>query len=398
VVSFVTDFAVLSHILPPSPSGQAVVLCRLLKDLPPERYCLISLGSNTDERQEAATVRLPGAYHRLRPGCQLPTIDILNVGAIIAPLNAACEISRRAKQIEEVLVGERCRLVVACSGDLYDLPAAHRACAGLGLELIPYIFDDYLWQWTGHSRSVARRMEPAAMKYARCVIVPNEFLAEEYRRRYGVSCVVVHNPAVMHDPDELDGSACGSVGGINIVYTGAVYHAHFDAFRNLIAAVESLGRKDLKLHIYTAQPESELRQKGIAGSAVVYHQHIPHDEVHAVLRNADILFLPLAFRSPIPEVIRTSSPGKMAEYFFAGRPVFVHAPADSYVSWYCRLNKCGEVADKEDPAILAEALLRLISDAGLRKEYGRNALTAAERDFSIPEARRAFHEALGIRE
>ena len=34
--------AIVSHVLPPSPSGQAVVLYRLLEGMPPDRYCLIS--------------------------------------------------------------------------------------------------------------------------------------------------------------------------------------------------------------------------------------------------------------------------------------------------------------------------------------------------------------------
>jgi hypothetical protein len=47
---------------------------------------------------------------------------------------------------------------------------------------------------------------------------------------------------------------------------------------------------------------------------VVRHPHIPQSRVAAILRQADVLFLPLAFRSPIQEVIRTSAPGKMGEY------------------------------------------------------------------------------------
>ena len=44
-------FAVLSHILPPSPSGQAVALGRILRDLRPEYYCLISKNGSQEKRK-----------------------------------------------------------------------------------------------------------------------------------------------------------------------------------------------------------------------------------------------------------------------------------------------------------------------------------------------------------
>ena len=40
---------------------------------------------------------------------------------------------------------------------------------------------------------------------------------------------------------------------LKIVYTGAIYEAHFTAFHNLIAAIEKTGIPNLKLHIYTPQ-------------------------------------------------------------------------------------------------------------------------------------------------
>jgi hypothetical protein len=49
-----------------------------------------------------------------------------------------------------------------------------------------------------------------------------------------------------------------------------------------------------------------------------------------------VLFLPLAFESPIPEVINTSSPEKTGG--ISGRwPAYSgDAPADSFLSWYFR--------------------------------------------------------------
>lgn len=233
------------------------------------------------------------------------------------------------------------------------------------------------------------------MKRAKAVIVPNEYLRDAYAKRYGVRTTVVRNPCPMPDLAALDGAVrVFPPDGIDIVYTGAVYHAHDDAFRNLVAAIRILGRPDIRLHLYTAQTAEEIGRIGIAGPMVVHHLHIPPSDVPAVLRQADILFLPLGFDTPIPEVIRTSAPGKMGEYLSVGRPILVHAPGDSFVSWYFRENRCGLVVDRSDPYLLSASIERIVADRELRAGLGARARSAAERDFEVGAVGSHFAEAL----
>lgn len=384
---------VVSHTIPPSHSGQAVALYQLLSGLPAGRYCLLS-GRQVKNARNAATEELPGAYHRLKLSRALPIVDFPGVRTVGLLLSSAW-IKLRARQIERVLQEEGCRLAVACTGDLYNLPAAYLACSRLRIDLIPYMFDDYAYQWTGARRTMARLLEPLIVKYACRLIVPNEFLRDEYRRRYGVESAVVHNPVEFFDLEELDGAKRYlDQKFFNIVFTGAVYHANFDAFRNLIAALGRLDRADLKLHIYSAQNPATLKKNGISGRMVVFHQHIHRKDVPYVLRQADMLFLPLAFRSAIQEVIRTSAPGKMGEYLASGSPVLVHAPEDSFVSWYFRANRCGSVVSRDDSGLLAMELERLMGLPDARAEFGKLARKAAERDFSLEKNRELFGELL----
>jgi hypothetical protein len=60
--------AVLSHILPPSPSGQAVMLYRLLRDWDPKDYCLISRQNYGEMTKEFDLLPgLPAQYCHLKP-------------------------------------------------------------------------------------------------------------------------------------------------------------------------------------------------------------------------------------------------------------------------------------------------------------------------------------------
>ena len=358
--------AILSHILPPSPSGQATVLYRLLSTWSAHRYCLISRENYDDIRNDsAATEKLPARYYHLKPVLQLPILTVFKLCRLGAVVSILWEIYGRARQVKKVIQKENCELLIGCTGDLYDLPAGCLAARWARIPFLSYIFDDYTYQWTGLYLTIARHLEPVILKRSRVVIVTNEHMKKEYVRRYGLRSAIIHNPCPLPDLADLDrAEKVFNTEGINIVYTGAVYHAHYDAFHNLIAAIERLGRADIKLHLYTAQPEWELKRNSISGNMVVYHPHMNNSEVPRVLRQAHLLFLPLAFDSPIPEVIKTSAPGKTGEYLSVGKPILVHAPLDTFVSWYFTTNYCGVVVDKNDSRLLSEEINRIICNEG----------------------------------
>ncbi len=364
-----------------------MVIQRLFSGLPEGSLTLVS---RTDYADSAAGFtgppRLRGDYRHLR-SVPRGRFRIPLPPTARAMLDAIREIRSRALQVGRLLHSERADVLVACSGDLYDLPAAELACRRTGIPFIAWMFDDYLFQWTGPASSVARRFEPRVVRAAAALVVPNSAARDAYLARYGVRATVIGNPCERSDLVALDAAPMRfPPGESSIVYAGSVYHAQLDAFRNLLEAIRMLGRPGVKLHIFTSQSPDDLARGGVSGPEVVHHAHIPPGEVSGILRKADILFLPLAFRSAIPEVIRTSAPGKMGEYLSVGRPVLVHAPEDAFVSRYFRENGCGAVVDRDDPAALATELRRLLDgDGTIALEAA--ALAAAARDFGISEMR-----------
>lgn len=405
-----TKLAVVSSVLPPSPYGQAMILNRVLRDLRPEDYCLLSsedydpysyLQTSLARGTLNSSPRLPARYYRLPPEpLRLQRIlGRLRLEETRESLNEAQIILRRARSIARIIAREECGAILACSGDAFDLPAAYLASQWARVPFYAYLFDDYLKQWEhpAYHRPSVRRAEPLALRGAAGVIVPNEFLRDEYRRRYQVEPVIVRNASEARETeDEAPLAWPVDDGEIKVVYTGAIYHAHYDAFRNLIEAIEKIDGLDIKLHLYTAQSREELEREGIVGPVVV-HKHVTPTDVSTIQRRSDILFLPLAFHSTIPEVVRTSSPGKMGEYLASGRPILTHAPADSFVSWYFREHECGVVVDKDDPAELSLALQRIAEDDGLRQEIVRRARERAQTDFSLEAARATFLKLLHAR-
>jgi glycosyltransferase involved in cell wall biosynthesis len=370
-----------------------MVLSHLLRGLSPEQYCLLShVTYHIPGDVENASATLPARRHDIRPRVRLGQLSgLVPRGAgpatetMLHFLQCAVGIARTARR-------ERATGILACSGDPFNLPSAYLASRLLRLPLYAYIFDDYQGQWHDNPhRTFATRTEPWFIRGAEKVIVPNEFLAETYRQRYNAECAVIRNASEAADnlPTE-EAPWPEREGEIAVTYTGAVYHAHYDAFRNLIEAIVASERPGLKLHLYTAWPMSTLERQNIRGP-IVRHPHLPDDEITAVQRHADILFLPLGFDTPyLPELIRTSSPGKMGEYLASGRPVLVHAPADSFIASYFKKHRCGLVVDQNDPQALEDAIDHLIESAPLRRRLVNNALERAQADFSLANARATF--------
>ncbi len=394
--------AVVSHILPPSWSAQAVILQRLLRKWAPDEYCLISSENyiGNDPYGNSATDRLPGTYHHLPSEFYLKLFHkshgLTNAGVRFVDLFLGC--FQRARNIATLLKNQRCSAVLGCTGgNGMDIPAAFLAARSLKLPYYVYAFDDYAYQWTNRvSRAFAQIWDGIALKNSRCVIVPNEFLARDYRVRYGIEPRILR-----HACDSRPHDAKATVRWptddreIRIVYTGAVYEANFEAFRNLVAALKMLPIGKCKLYLYTAQPPEVLDRGGIDGP-VVYKGHVTNREILEVQAGADILFLPLAFDSPYPKIINTSLPGKMPEYLASGRPILVHAPSDSFLSWYFRSHNCGLVVDEPSPGKLAETILKACSDESLISEVVSKALEAFSSDFNLSEIQRQFREVFGI--
>lgn len=387
-------FAIVTQVAPPQPSGQSVLLDRLLRNASADSYCLIYSGD-----EDLGDGALPARTHHIRPLMRFRFPDIRYFSWLTIMFNAFVGIVHRVVRIVQLARSENCGILIGCSGDLLNLPATWLASRWMGIPFVVYILDDYIYQWTGYRRNIAAFFERRFIGDASRVIVLNEFVQQDYADRYGIAPIVLHNPVSLPDLEAIDRAEAPVEGAaINIVYTGSIYHAHFDAFRNLIAVLGRLEDRAINLHIYTSQPFEWLRSHGIEGARVHYHEHISQNEVIAVLRWADILFLPLALHSTIPEVIRSSAPFKTSEYLAIGRPILVHVPPGCFLSWYFRKYNCGAVVDCDDADVLAATLCKLVAEVELRQALSANARNRAKVDFNLEVIRPAFFEILdGVR-
>jgi glycosyltransferase involved in cell wall biosynthesis len=333
-----------------------------------------------------------GARYVRLPRVELPAFldRVPGFRHVRARLPKGDPVAKRARQLRSLFEGDRPQVCIGCTASPIDLPAAYLASRACGIPFIAYLFDDPVLQWADpQRRQAAGEWERQWAPRAAAVIVPNEVLAEDFGRRAGVSVSIVRNPAA----DEAfapDTSPLPFGDPVRLVYTGAVYHAQLDAILNLNVALQKIGFR-AELDVYTGQNPSVL--SGADPNFVHTRGHVEGTEVFRLQQAADILFLPLGFATGVPEIIRSAAPGKTAEYLASGRPILVHAPADSFVTRFFREHDCGVVVDTPEPNRLVSAVTSLRDDARLRSRVVANAQRAAV-GFSAKEARRAFLDVL----
>ena len=390
-------FALVSNVLPPSESAHAAIIHRLLRDLDPETYCLLSSTDYTKNNGPNYSGRLPGKYYHLPPSFQFRRGYRFGLRSLRERLNLAIGVVHRSRAISRILKRESCDTVIVCTGgrEILDCPAAYLASRFTGARYYAYLLDQYSHMVSYLlGNSFLQQFESRILKGATGVIVPNEFLRDDLRRRFDVEAVVIHNMCDLEPYERAPENESNENCETQIVYTGGVGPLHYEAFRNLLAAIELLERKDIRLHLYTPQRRESVEEVGIAGSNVVFHEHHPVSAMPRIQQRADILFLALSINSYHPEIVRTAMPGKMGEYLASGRPILVHGPADSFITSYFRHHECGLVVDENDPAQLARAIDSLLNDADLRKTLGARARDRAWTDFDLVKEKARFTELL----
>jgi len=223
--------------------------------------------------------------------------------------------------------------------------------------------------------------EQTAMRSARTVFVMSETLQDYYLNKYGINSILLPHPCDTEryqQPFEDNGAVSDSKK--RIVFTGMIYEAQLDSLLNLVQAIKEM--TDIEFHIYSQRTPRKLMELGISGQNVVHHGFVDQESLAQIQRQADILFLPMAFNSPYPDLIKTASPSKLPEYLASGRPIIVHAPPYSYITWYATRYGWGEVVDKPDINTLKQAVQTLLHNKRRCSLLVENALKTLKRHDS----------------
>jgi len=198
-------------------------------------------------------------------------------------------------------------------------------------------------------------------------LVISDGLRDFYEEKYNIRPTVLPHSidlSVLNQNPIVEKTSASLPNVTRIVYSGGVYDDQYDA---ILAFVRAIKNSDLniKFTITSKSPRRYLEEIGIAdeNTEVAFFEKV--EDVFRLQKQADILYLPLAFESPAPLEVKTAIPTKIFEYVASMCPILVHCPADSFLSEFCRKNKIGYVCNSKGE----KDILRSIEKLAKRNVY-----------------------------
>jgi glycosyltransferase involved in cell wall biosynthesis len=359
-----------SWAFPPVSSGSGYILYQLLRHFPQEEFVAVHGISEPTAYQGrsldaiGSQVTMFGSYLWTRRIMRrLPAIYIPRIRRHIVQLARKYDVRRIYAHYPE-----GCFTV-----------AAWQAAEELGLPLTVYL--DVLWEESGNdSLALARAYEHKVLERAENRFAITEFAIEYLEKKHGLKVELLpHTTDTAGLPEGLrklpeDGPpVVHFAGGISSRMNG-------DAVLRLARAA-AIAKTSPKLDMCTPSLPDELRRLGI-GSRYVDQASLADAQARST-----VLFLPLAFDSSEPLMIRHNFPTKAMDYLRSGRPILVHSPADSYLTWLARKEGFAVVVDRPDAEELAAAMDRLIADRQLQENVVAKALEFVRTRDSRPWAK-----------
>jgi glycosyltransferase involved in cell wall biosynthesis len=366
-----------SWTFPPVSSGSGYILYQLLRHFPQDEVVAVHGICDPQAYQgqslamASSRVTMFGSYRLTRRIMRrLPWVYIPRIRRRIVKLARAYGVKR----------------IYAHYPDACFTVAAWQAAEELGLPLTVYL--DILWEESGSgSTAVARAFERKILRRADRLFAITEFAIEHLERKHGVKAELL--PHTTDTADLPDGLRPISDNGPPVVhFAGGIHDAMNGDSMLRLSHAAAIAKTQPKLDLCTPSLPQELSRLGIG------RRYVDQAQLAEAQARSTVLFLPLAFESPEPLMIRHNFPTKAMDYLRSGRPILVHSPADSYLNWLAKKEGFALIVDRPDPEELAAAIDRLVADRQLQAELVSKALSFVRTRDSRPWAS-TFWKALG---
>jgi glycosyltransferase involved in cell wall biosynthesis len=337
--------------LPPIWGGSAVILHELLRHFP--KGSVVGVHGSVHPTNTRLDLSLPIARYQLKYLFSDKWTDRLNrlYPDLLVPY-VAQRIDALAKRYQVK------RLYAHYPSSVFTV-AAYKVAKRRKLPLTLYM--DILWQEhsKGRNQKLAAKLEHDVIAYADQRIAITKSAAEYLEQKHGFAFQCI--PHTIDATLLPDGPRPAPEGAPTIHFAGSIYPPmNQDSVERMVLATQQAKSKPRVDLCTPATLEGPLDQPNVS------KRFLKRDELIAAQRSATILYLPMAFESDKPMMVKSNFPTKAIEYYCSGRPILVHAPADSYLATIARKHNWAYVVDEPDVSALAEGIDQLIGDHALQ--------------------------------
>lgn len=182
---------------------------------------------------------------------------------------------------------------------------------------------------------------------------------------------------------------------LSIYFMGLFHQSYQDNLRALLAAQtiihEQAGTTRLRIRLRCGSIPAGLVT---AQSDVEILPFSTQEQVLRDMEEADLLYLPLPFGDEHGDFVRYSLSTKMVTYLGSGRPILLHAPADSAAAELLLRERAAVHAPSNTPTELAGVIGAILSSPESMQESVSNALRLAQTHFDVKEVHSRFWSAV----
>lgn len=223
----------------------------------------------------------------------------------------------------------------------------------------------------------------------------SEKMASEYENRYG------HVFRCFPNPVKLDTNYAIIQKSLvpNIVFAGKIGWHNNLAIKNMVAAVDNLNRKGLKIQfdIYTDCTLEQVHYfLGPIADSTVLHKPVSNIQIPSILAAAHALFLPISISASAEKFTRYSMSTKMGEYLSSGVPTIYCGPQSIAMTEFFKSKKCAVVVERSGEQYIEKALVKVLTDTDEMTRMCDRGIELAKSYFNIEIVSQDFANVLGI--
>lgn len=248
-------------------------------------------------------------------------------------------------------------------------------------KTIPYFMDDWMYK-NRDDRSgnlVNSIIKSILQKNKHWMMISEELgkiLAERYQAK-AEKILYIRNPVSLSDAPADDNYKKNDP--FTIAYAGALWPMHFDSFYAVAKAISSLTNIQLKL--YTQQGQWSWRKPELEPLGVIYGGHLPYNQIHQALNQADALLITASFDQENYTHTAASLQTKITDYCKSKRLIISCAPSYSANNNFLKKNLCGVCVESLEKKQIVAQLLAIQSNIYSYQHLVKNAWDTLK-DFS----------------
>ena len=221
----------------------------------------------------------------------------------------------------------------------------------------------------------------------------SNFMAYEYKIRYGKNFVTFHNPINIEFWQKHQRNNYELSDGPTILYAGRIGLGISNSLE-LVAKAVQLVNEELKISIKFVLQTQEKPLWINNYNNVVHNSFVSYNDLPKVFSQADFLLLPYDFSQKSIKYIKYSMPTKASEYMVSGTPIIIFAPEVTAVVKYAKEYNWAKVITENTINKISCTIKQLIQDKTLRQEVGQNAIRIAEKNHNSINVTHQFRKAI----